>query len=127
MMNIPKRRKAPKMAVQDRGPLRSDPHLQWIRGHDCSIDDRDCTYVWGVKNAGIEAAHVRSGTDGGASSKPSDYWSLPLCSFHHGWQTDHGERAFERKYKINMKEIAAALARQSPHLMVVDGEIVKRE
>lgn len=59
--------------------------------------------------------------------KPGDEWTIPLCTRHHAEQHRIGEPAFERLYNINMKEIAAALARKSPHLMEVDGEIVKRE
>ena len=118
-MSIPKRRKAPKMVVQDRGPLRSPAHRQWIRGNHCATGSQ-CI-------SPIEAAHVRTDTNCGIGMKPGDEWIIPLCLRHHAEQHNIGERGFERKYNIDMKEIAAALARKSPHLMVVDGEIVKRE
>lgn len=75
----------------------------------------------------IEAAHVRIGTDGGIGLKPGDQWTIPLCSMHHRKQHRIGESTFERIYNIDMKVIAYQLARKSPHLVEVDGEIVKRE
>nr|WP_140393855.1 putative HNHc nuclease [Nitrospira cf. moscoviensis SBR1015] len=66
-------------------------------------------------SGGIECAHVRTGTDGGASLKPGDNWTLPLCRVHHAEQHQIGESAFERKYKINMKAIASELWQKSPH------------
>lgn len=100
---LPKRRKTPRRTEKGRCPS----HLQWIRGCVCS--------VWGCKNTQIEAAHVRIGTDGGIGLKPSDKWTIPLCSDHHREQHQIGEKAFEKKYKINMKGIAEQLANASPH------------
>lgn len=41
-----------------------------------------------------EAAHIRSGTDGGTGLKPSDCWVVPLCAVHHYEQHQKGELTF---------------------------------
>lgn len=100
-----------------RAPKREFPrHRAFVRRHVCSV--KDCA------NGTIECAHVRTGTDGGKSQKPSDWWTLPLCGpawvegvlveGHHREQHRIGEPAFERKYGIDMKAIAREFARQSP-------------
>ena len=115
---IPKRRKPQRSGIKDDdGPLRCPAHLKWIRGHQCSVPAR---LVGGFQipcGGRIEAAHVRTGTDGSMSKKPSDNFTIPLCMMHHKWQTDHGEAAFERMYGISMTKIAEALAAKSPALM----------
>lgn len=109
MNHFPKRRKAAKMGVKDAPQVRCPGHLKWIRGHECAIASKhDCA-------GRIEAAHVRSGTDGGLGVKPSDYWTLPLCSDAHRRQHDIGEKQFEREFEINMKDIAKRFAAASPH------------
>lgn len=106
---IPKRRKAPKLGVREEPQIRNASHLKWIRGHECSV----CREF--PSGYPIEAAHVRTGTDGGMGVKPSDCWTLPLCSHHHRDQHLIGEAEFEQIYKIDMKKIAAALWAKSPH------------
>ena len=63
----------------------------------------------------IECAHVRSGTDGGVGVKPSDKWTISLCAYHHRQQHHIGEAAFEARYKIDLKALAAEFARRSVH------------
>lgn len=114
-----KRRKAPKMRVQDNGPVRSHQHLAFIRGFECSIaGHRDH-----VCEGDIEAAHVRSGTDGGLSSKPSDKYAIPLCREAHRQQHQIGEPAFEGVYLIDMRAIADDLAKRSPSLRKLEREM----
>lgn len=108
MLNLPKRRKAEKLGVRSEPQIRCDAHLRWVRGFCCSVQTEACS-------GKIEAAHVRTGTDGGASLKPGDNWTLPLCSWHHATQHRIGERAFEQEYGIDMKAIAQALWQRSPH------------
>jgi hypothetical protein len=62
----------------------------------------------------IECAHVRTGTDGGAGLKPSDKWSVSLCTFHHREQHRIGEKAFEVRYSIDLRALAKEFARRSP-------------
>jgi hypothetical protein len=103
-----KRRKREPFGIREDAQIRSPGHLAWVRGHECAVRNEFCSER-------VEAAHVRNGTDGGTSLKPSDSWALPLCSYHHRAQHQHGETTFSRHYKINMKEIAADLWKRSPH------------
>lgn len=107
-MTLPRRRKAPSMKVRERPQVRLPAHLKWIRGHECAIAGKhDC-------EGRIEAAHVRTGTDGGLGVKPSDWWTIPLCSAAHAEQHRIGEKAFEERYGIKMMRIATALWMRSP-------------
>jgi hypothetical protein len=62
----------------------------------------------------IECAHVRLGTDGGVGLKPSDRWSISLCSVHHAEQHRLGEAIFEKRYGIDLVAIANEFAARSP-------------
>jgi len=113
-MNLLRRRKKQSMNVRDSGMIRSDGHLAFVRGFICAVSPMrdtgpDCC------DGKVEAAHVRIGTDGGTSLKPSDCWAIPLCASHHAEQHRIGERSFETKYKISMKAIAEKLWRVSSH------------
>lgn len=111
MALIPARRKPPKSGIA-RAPERSFPqHLAWLRGFDCSIAGKDGH----VCSGRIEAAHVRRGTEGGTSLKPTDFHAIPLCSAAHAEQHRLGEVSFERRYGIDMKAIAEGMAKRSPH------------
>jgi hypothetical protein len=85
---------------------RSPAHRAWVRGHCCMA----CG-----SSAGIECAHVRVGTDGAMGLKPSDRWTVPLCRDCHARQHQIGEDAFEKQWGINLKAVAEALFRHSPH------------
>lgn len=85
---------------------RSPAHRKWIRGHACSA----CG-----STVAIECAHVRVGTDGGMGHKPSDRWTISLCKDCHTRQHQIGEPAFEAEHKINMRGLAEAFFRASPH------------
>lgn len=63
----------------------------------------------------IECAHVRIGTDGGTGIKPSDRWTISLCKDCHARQHNMGEATFEIAYGIDMKRLAEAFFRASPH------------
>lgn len=93
-------------------------HRKWIRGHFCTVGDRDCA-------GRIEAAHVRIGTDGGASLKPSDWFTWPACSHHHALQHRIGEPEFERRYRTvfprGLRQKALEFAFRSPVLEVRQG------
>lgn len=85
---------------------RSPAHRKWVRGHACC----GCGGM-----TAIECAHVRTGTDGGTGMKPSDVWCLALCKACHTKQHQIGEAAFERETGIDMKKLARAFTRSSPH------------
>ena len=104
-----KRRKPEKTGIRKPAQLRSPAHLQWVRGHVCATETDQC-------EGKVEAAHVRTGTDGGMGLKPSDSFAIPLCRWHHTQQHQMGERAFELFHQISMLRIAEDLARRSPAL-----------
>lgn len=100
----------PKRVEQRRSirPPRDCPaHRAWVRRHHCCVP--------GCERMPIECAHVRHGTDGGTGLKPSDRWVISLCRHHHAEQHRLGERQFERKYGIELAQMAAVFARNSPH------------
>ncbi len=109
-MNFPKRRKAQKLGVRDTPQIRCAQHLQWIRGFVCFLHDSHTAC-----EGKTEAAHGRTGADGGMGVKPSDCWTIPLCAGHHRIQHNMGEKAFEAAYKLNMKASAEHFWRMSPH------------
>lgn len=108
---ILKRRKPERMGVRSEPQLRSPSHLKHVRGFQCCIAGKNGHVCQGP----IEAMHVRSGTDGGLSVKPSDCWTLPGCSGAHREQHQIGEAEFQRRYSIDMRAIAQALWQRSPH------------
>ena len=102
---LPERIKKAKVAKA----LRLNPaHRAWVRKHHCCVP--------GCKRLPIECAHVRSGTDWGTGLKPSDCWVISLCSHHHEQQHRIGERAFEARHGMELREIAEKFASLSPHL-----------
>lgn len=107
-MTLPKRRKWAKADILNGYQIRSTGHLQWIRGHCCSVQNTAC-------QGRIEAAHVRCSLDGGMGLKPGDDWTISLCSYHHMQQHQVGEREFEKIHKIDMQTLAAEFWRKSPH------------
>ena len=85
---------------------RSPAHRTWVRKHACCA----CG-----STAGIEAAHVRNGTDGGMGQKPSDKWVISLCRDCHGEQHRIGEPSFQARFGIDMRHLAEAFLKASPH------------
>ena len=85
---------------------RSPAHRAFVRSHACC----GCGSV-----SAIECAHVRDGTDGGMGHKPSDRWTISLCRDCHSRQHQIGEAAFEKEAGINMKALAEAFFKSSPH------------
>jgi len=85
---------------------RSPAHRKWVSGHACS--------ACGSETA-IECAHVRTGTDGGMGIKPSDKWCISLCRDCHQRQHAMGETTFEATFGLDMKGLALAFFKDSPH------------
>lgn len=81
-------------------PRRSRGHLDFIRGLPCCV----CG-----KAPRSEAAHVRSGTDGGMGLKPSDKFTVPLCSRHHREQHQVGEVSFWASRNVDPTGLAEHL------------------
>lgn len=102
------KRKRPKMGLREESRIRSASHLQYVRSFVCCIMDRhEC-------EGRIEAHHVRSGTDGGASIKPSDEYAVPLCSVAHRTLHDVGEITFQARFGVDLLAVSAKLWRTSP-------------
>jgi len=94
---IPKKR-----AKARRGPMRDPKYRQWCRYHDCVVQPhQDCRYA-GDGN-GSDPAHTQNN---GTSSKGPDSSCVPLCRKHHD-EYDAGREAFEKKYGVDMKALAA--------------------
>ena len=79
---------------------RRSQHLAFIRQLPCIV----C-----AKAAPSEAAHVRSGSDAGAAMKPSDRYSVSLCSECHALQHQFGELTFWSTVRIDPLNVAFRL------------------
>lgn len=102
-MRLPNRlQKERKLASERESPA----HRAWVRHHHCCVP--------GCLNIPIECAHVRTGTDGGLGLKPSDRWTVSLCSIHHAEQHRLGEPRFERRHEVDLRSLAVAFASRSP-------------
>ena len=86
---------------------RCPAHRAWVRSHACCVP--------GCQRTPIECAHVRRGSDGGIAQKPSDWWCISLCWFHHSEQHQLGETSFERKHNLDLLGLSMEFARRSPH------------
>ena len=79
---------------------RRQQHLAFIRQLSC---------VACGKAAPSEAAHVRTGTDGGTGVKPGDRYSVPLCTTCHAKQHRIGELSFWSALRIDPVNVALRL------------------
>src|SRR5947209_4288206 len=79
---------------------RRTQHLAFVRQLPCVV----CG-----KAAPSDAAHVRSGSDGGAGIKPSDRYSVSLCTYCHALQHQFGELAFWSTVRIDPLNVAFRL------------------
>src|SRR5215472_10679867 len=75
-------------------------HLTFIRQLPC---------VACGKAAPSEAAHVRTGTDGGVGMKPGDRYAVPLCTTCHAKQHRIGELTFWSVLRIDPLNVALRL------------------
>ena len=75
-------------------------HLAFVRQLPCVV----CG-----KAAPSEAAHVRSGSDAGAGMKPSDRYSVSLCTSCHALQHEFGELRFWSVARIDPLNVAFRL------------------
>jgi hypothetical protein len=75
-------------------------HLAFVRQLPC---------VACGKAAPSEAAHVRTGTDGGTGMKPSDRYALSLCADCHARQHRIGELTFWSVLRIDPLNVASRL------------------
>src|SRR6516162_12056 len=75
-------------------------HLAFVRQLPC---------VACGKAAPSEAAHVRTGTDGGVGMKPGDRYAVPLCDACHAKQHRIGELTFWSALRIDPLNVALRL------------------
>ena len=75
-------------------------HLAFVRQLACVV----CG-----KSAPSEAAHVRSGSDGGAGMKPADRYCVSPCSDCHALQHQFGELRFWSAVRIDPINVAFRL------------------
>ena len=75
-------------------------HLAFVRQLPC---------VACGKAAPSEAAHVRTGTDGGVGVKPGDRYAVPLCAACHAKQHRIGELSFWSGLRIDPLNVALRL------------------
>lgn len=107
-MTLPPLLRKPKTRTD--GRVRSPKHLAWVRRHACCVP--------GCTATDIEAAHVRTLTDGGTGLKPGDNWAVSACAEHHRQQHALGETSFARRHGIDLHELAEEFARRSPDPVV---------
>lgn len=93
---------------QRQPPIRCPKHLAWIRRQPCCVVD--------CRMRPSQAHHVRTGTNGGTSMKPSDGWCAPICAAHHSELHRLGNETFANTYDVDLRHVAATLASQSPYL-----------
>ena len=68
------------------------PHMRRRPQHLAFVRQLPCVACG--KAAPSEAAHVRTGTDGGVGMKPGDRYTVPLCTVCHAKQHRIGELTF---------------------------------
>lgn len=90
--------------------FRSKDHLEWVATLSCIVRD----IGFGGCRGGIEAAHLRIGTDGAAGEKPSDYFVSPQCAAHHRVSHLTGERSFWDGLALDPVKFVLRLATRSP-------------
>lgn len=88
------RLKYPKVA-----PERNPAYLHYVRDQLCAAHDVDCQGI-------TEAAHLFVL---GRGIKAGDFYTVPLCSAHHGEQHSVGTAYFQLAHNVNLWEVAMRL------------------
>jgi hypothetical protein len=84
-----------------RGPLRDAKYRRWLTAERCAVSQNLLTGRF--CDPMCDAAHTENN---GMASKGPDFSCAPLCRSHHA-EYDAGREAFETKYGIDMKKVAA--------------------
>jgi len=96
-----------KRAKARRGPMRDPKYRRWLNGRACVVGTPfqfpECSAAYQFGRIGSEAAHTQNN---GMRSKGPDSSCVPLCRKHHD-EYDFGREAFEKKYCVDMKALAA--------------------
>ena len=84
---------------------RNPKYLSWLRGRSCVVSGKKAQC----------AHHIRLGTNGGTSIKPSDYFCIPLLNEYHttGPSALHliGEETFLKNFGLNPRALFTAFLR----------------
>ena len=88
-------------------PRKSKPDLRRRVQHLAFVRQLPCVACG--KAAPSEAAHVRTGTDGGVGVKPRDRYAVPLCAACHAKQHRIGELTFWSALSIDPLNVALRL------------------
>lgn len=91
--------------VKKLNPRRQPEHRAFIRNLAHCL----CCGKSGSPSDPIECAHIRTGTDGATSLKPSDRYTVPLLGSHHRRQHQIGEASFWRECGIDPTPVAERL------------------
>jgi hypothetical protein len=86
---------------------KSTPDLRRRQQHLAFIRQLPCVACGNA--APSEAAHVRTGTDGGVGVKPADRYAVPLCTACHAKQHRIGELSFWSERRIDPLNVALRL------------------
>lgn len=88
-------------------PRKHKPNLHKRGQHLAFVRQLSCVACG--KGAPSEAAHVRTGTDGGTGMKPGDRYVVPLCPSCHAKQHRIGELIFWSALRIDPLSVALRL------------------
>lgn len=95
------RARRPKSPKADRGRVRDNAYLAWLRRQPCAI----------CRVTPSDAAHIRTPKPGelptGLQRKPDDRRATPLCRVHHEMQHGMNEMRFWRAFCLDPFEVAS--------------------
>ena len=105
-MRLPARLQRPKFGV--RMPIQKiwPRHRRWVRLHGCCVPE--------CRALSVDFAHLRSSANAGTGQTPHDAFGVSLCRAHHDEQHRIGIDAFNKKYSVDLWDLAAEFARRSP-------------
>lgn len=116
-----KRRRRERMNVRPPERVRSEGHMQWVRGHECAVSDKtwfdeldDITRRHRCDGK-VQSHHVRVEGQGTTGEKPGDDKTVALCDLAHREGHRIGWKSFEAKYRVDLTAIARELWARSPH------------
>jgi hypothetical protein len=113
MTFMPRRRKRERFNSRPETHYRNPRYMQHARGFVCLAAGKN-GHVCSGKN---HAHHVRLGTDGAGSTKPSDWWCVPVCEAAHSeiHGINGGQATFDKKYGVDSKAYAERIWKASKH------------
>lgn len=85
-------------------PIRSARHMELVRFVGCMVPGCRRRYT------DVHAHHIRRAGNSGTGVKPSDEWTMGLCSQHHRELHDHGEATCCARWGIDLMVIAGRIA-----------------